>query len=396
MKIKKIIKVNRNKEDVFNLTVKDNHNYFVNGVLVSNCHNTESEVINFLTLTINTDELHKYNIRKHITFPHESDSIKEKFDWLTKDAYKIFNKLYNEDFEDLGQLTPGSSEYINLTKRLGFIENIISGINMAKTYNAKMNNGICIQNGKVEITFKPIFGKYFATKYLLDYADKVLAMSATVFDKKQFCKDLGVDEKDAIFISCDSPIPSDRRPVINLDAVNLSYQYKEENKPILLNIIKEIMSHHLNERGIIHTVNYDIAKYIIDNMNSDRLIMPKGKERQSMIEYFKNSKRNDLILISPSLTEGISLDDDLSRFTVVCKIPYGNLGDPWIKERMNRDGRWYENETIQTLVQMTGRSVRSKEDFAVAYILDSSFNWFYNKTRDRFPKWWRTSLEENE
>lgn len=38
MKIKSIKKINRNKEDVFNLEVKDNNNYFANSLLVSNCH----------------------------------------------------------------------------------------------------------------------------------------------------------------------------------------------------------------------------------------------------------------------------------------------------------------------------------------------------------------------
>jgi len=43
---------------------------------------------------------------------------------------------------------------------------------------------------------------------------------------------------------------------------------------------------------------------------------------------------------------------------------------------------------------MTGRSVRSKEDQAVSYILDSSFNWFYNKNKKKFPEWWKKSIKD--
>ena len=43
MKIKSIQKIKRNYEPVFNLTVKDNHNYFANNILVSNCHQCTSE-----------------------------------------------------------------------------------------------------------------------------------------------------------------------------------------------------------------------------------------------------------------------------------------------------------------------------------------------------------------
>jgi superfamily II DNA or RNA helicase len=38
MKIKKITKIKRNNEDVYNLEVADNNNYFANNILVSNCH----------------------------------------------------------------------------------------------------------------------------------------------------------------------------------------------------------------------------------------------------------------------------------------------------------------------------------------------------------------------
>ena len=40
MKIKSITKIDRNNEPVYNLTIKDNHNYFANDILVSNCHQT--------------------------------------------------------------------------------------------------------------------------------------------------------------------------------------------------------------------------------------------------------------------------------------------------------------------------------------------------------------------
>ncbi len=38
MKIKKITQISRNNEEVYNLEVEDNHNYYVNDILVSNCH----------------------------------------------------------------------------------------------------------------------------------------------------------------------------------------------------------------------------------------------------------------------------------------------------------------------------------------------------------------------
>ncbi len=42
MKIKKISKIDRNNEDVYNIEVEDNHNYYCNDILVSNCHSLRS------------------------------------------------------------------------------------------------------------------------------------------------------------------------------------------------------------------------------------------------------------------------------------------------------------------------------------------------------------------
>jgi len=43
-------------------------------------------------------------------------------------------------------------------------------------------------------------------------------------------------------------------------------------------------------------------------------------------------------------------------------------------------------------VQMCGRSIRSEDDFAIGYILDSGFNSFYKWNREKFPGWWKESL----
>ena len=50
MKIKSITKIDRNREDVYNLEIEDNHNYFVEDILVSNCHQIKqgNEITNFI------------------------------------------------------------------------------------------------------------------------------------------------------------------------------------------------------------------------------------------------------------------------------------------------------------------------------------------------------------
>ena len=76
------------------------------------------------------------------------------------------------------------------------------------------------------------------------------------------------------------------------------------------------------------------------------------------------SEAEDIILVSPRITEGVDLHDDLSRFQFFPKVPYPYLGDAWIKGKLERDPDWYSRETIIKLVQGAGRSIRSEDDWA--------------------------------
>lgn len=360
-------------------------------MIYDECHNTEQELISFMTVKLDIDDFKKFELKRLLELPDEKLSEQAKFDWLYDTARPILLKRFADEQSKFEGMNKDNPNYYNQSRKASYLDTLVCMINRLQE---SATPGVCIQNSFHDITFKPLRATSYGNM-LHRFGEKILAMSATVFDKDQFCKDVGLDPDKTGFVSCDSPIPAERRPVLNIGAVDLSYRNKKENLPYLVEFVEHILSSHKNERGIIHTVSYDIAKYLIENVNTDRFVMPKGKTRDAEIERFKLSKRPDLVLISPSLTEGISLDDELSRFTIVCKLPYGNMGDLWIKKRMNQSQVWYNNQTIQTLVQMTGRSVRSKDDEAIAYLLDKSFSWFYRQNKKRFPDWWKSSLVEN-
>jgi Rad3-related DNA helicase len=99
------------------------------------------------------------------------------------------------------------------------------------------------------------------------------------------------------------------------------------------------------------------------------------------------------VLLSPSMTEGLDLRDDLSRFQIVAKVPYASLADPYVKTRMELDPDWYQLQTALTLVQALGRSVRSSDDHAISYIIDGDFARFMSQAQSILPDWWLDSIE---
>src|SRR5215813_14763413 len=116
-------------------------------------------------------------------------------------------------------------------------------------------------------------------------------------------------------------------------------------------------------------------------MSKDRLLEtdPEVQRDEIISEHINATKPT--VLISPSLHLGLDLKDGLSRFQVITKVPYPSLGDRWIKEKCKRAERWYLWQTALKLVQGYGRSVRSKDDWAVTYVLDSLFESFVNRNR---------------
>ena len=154
--------------------------------------------------------------------------------------------------------------------------------------------------------------------------------------------------------------------------------------PKLAKAVEAILENHKGQKGIIHCHTFKIAKYLKQNVKSSRLLIHTSENREATLQKHLKSKKAT-VLLSPSMTEGIDLYDDLSRFQIVCKIPYPFLGDKLVRKRMNKWRWWYPLQTAKSIVQAVGRSIRNHEDHAVTYILDGDWDRFWSKNRNMFP-----------
>jgi Rad3-related DNA helicase len=94
--------------------------------------------------------------------------------------------------------------------------------------------------------------------------------------------------------------------------------------------------------------------------------------------------------------EGLSLDDDLSRFQIYVKAPYASLGEKRVKYIADNYKQLYELQTILRIIQGAGRSVRSEEDYATTYMLDSMLSYLWksrlNEWKDEFSVSYQTLM----
>lgn len=132
-----------------------------------------------------------------------------------------------------------------------------------------------------------------------------------------------------------------------------------------------------------------------------------AKSRVDTLNAFKASK-GPMVLVSPSMTEGVDLAEDLCRFTITAKLPFPNKGDERVARRMKvvkddvsgawvtnaRGNDWYMWVTACTLVQSVGRGMRSAEDQQVCYIIDRAASWFLPAVWRMLPDWFKEAVKK--
>ena len=251
----------------------------------------------------------------------------------------------------------------------------------------------------VKVEFKPLdISKY--CKAVFDKCSKTIIMSATILNYNTFCRNIGIspDNDEVKFIQVPSDFPVENRPIYPMNVAYLNYNnlQLQETKSAITNAIDNLMTIHNKHKGIIHTTSYEQLNFIKDNISKDnarRLIVtdPEIQREEVVQEHFYAKKPT--VLISPSLHTGLYLKEDLSRFQIITKVPYPNKSDRRINAKRNKVPEWYYWQTGLKLVQAYGRSVRSKDDWARTYILDSAFQYFLRKNRDILPGWFLNAIK---
>ena len=264
-----------------------------------------------------------------------------------------------------------------------------------------INNFVLIKNDS-SYTVKRITGVHSFRTILKNMASKFLFMSATILDYKAFCNDIGIDEKEATFLSLDSDFPEENRPIYYMPTMKMNAQWNSpgnaSDRTQMVENINKLLTMHKDENGIIHTANFQVAQWLVKELSGKipHQIFhhnPDTKDdRGAVIRAFLQNKKPS-ILISPSCSEGLDLKEDLGRFAIFAKIAFPFLGDQWILKRKDMSPEWYPRKTIIDVMQGCGRVVRSDTDVGYVYILDSSFTHLLHSTSNIIPKWWRKSIQ---
>ena len=329
-------------------------------LILDEAHNIENKLMSTMEVTLYNRTLEK-DINKTISKETLKDGELE--DWMAE--IEAIGEAY-EDI-DLKDVSKNKADRIRST---------ISRLKTLRNNLEKEPKNWVIDTNEAGVVFKPLRVNRYAKNNLLRYGDVVIFMSATILSHQMFSKWLGLNPNEVYHIKVDSPFSKEKRPIILDLAGKMSANRIKDTAPKTIPILQKILKKHEGDKGLIHTHSYKCQQYITNNLANSRLISHTSHNREQVLNYFEKDE-NPLVLVSPSMSEGVDLPYDKCRFQIIYKIPFPYLGDLQVNMRMKRDKRWYAYKTVMTLMQAYGRGMRAEDDSCYTYILDSDINMLF-------------------
>lgn len=358
-----------------NIIVSNLHSFIANSararrmdkrgiMIVDEAHDMRSILRDYLTKAVTVP---KAVYQARITIP-ESEDIQEWIDFFRQD---IFTELMitEEDKEDYEAQFTELVEY--------GMRNFVVSIEEKPEFN------------KTTFKFIPRNLGNAAEKLLLNYGQRRLMMSGTIYDKEVFCRSLGLDSEKVYFIRMPSTFAPARKPIFMKDhhLTDNSFKGLQENYPKMLENIRKAFGVYHNVKGLIHSPSYSLSeKLAMDLADSNRVLYHTPDNFREVYEYFLNESPENAVLISPVCYQGVDLKYDRARFQLIVRVPYLNISDAFIADLMRRDINAYSYEALIIFGQMLGRVMRSPDDWGHTILLDSRFKKFISSYRKLLPQ----------
>jgi Rad3-related DNA helicase len=373
-----------------------------NMLILDEGHNTEDQILSLTDTELNQRRCEEYGAGKLPIF--DAGDNEAVLQWLDN----VFVPAANAHGSKLAKANRDArdEDRIKIIKKQKALDNYLDRIRMFRDATDpgewfvwsdwSVNERTGKSYGTGDLFIKPLTARLFADSLLFSKAQKVLITSATILDFETFMRNLGIADNSAQTLAVDSEFPVENRPIFYRPVGPMSSKNIDKTLPKMAQEVEMLLTRYIAKKGIVHTnsykVNEYITQYLMNTSHAFRIITHgKGKGEREAAQLRHMTSKEPTVLFSPSMTEGLDLKEDLSRFQIICKVPFPQL-NPYVMARKNRDENWYAWQTALKMVQATGRSVRSKTDRAHTYILDADFAPFIQRHSKRFPQYWLDAI----
>jgi len=253
---------------------------------------------------------------------------------------------------------------------------------------------------RLSLHMKPVLVANHGTRHLWRHAKKFLLMSGTLISTEEMVDTLGIPLEYAT-VTVPMTFPVDHRPIVIAPIANMARNADAGEYRKMAYAIQQVANLH-DSRILIHTVSRDRADRLVAELDQiggvgKRPIITyrSSKERDYALDSYL--RKPGAIMFAQSMDRGIDLPGDACRVQIIAKVPFLSLGDRRTAARLHLPGGqdWYTIQAIRTIVQMTGRGVRSSTDWATTYIFDAQFgrNLWKPNLRTLFPSYFREAVD---
>lgn len=311
-------------------------------LIMDDAHRIEENFVNYLSYSINLDNY--------------EDDVLNSFDYSIKE---LPNRNYKVWFDFIDYLGLKSLEIDN-------IKNYIK---------ENPQNWICsYENNEYrnKLLFQPLDISDFTEEFLFKKGEICIFLSQTILNLEEFVKELGLDISKVKFIHKDFEFCKGKNKIYIRNSFDMKF---DSNAKLLIPIIKEILERHENEKGLIHTYSSKYERFILKNINDNRLISYKKFNKGNKLTEFKNSKNS--VLASFSLNESVDLKDSDCKFQIIIKQPLYQWDDR-SRKKNSIQSEWYDYKKTINLIQMLLTPV-GKENYCRHYILDENVLKSFNR-----------------
>jgi ATP-dependent DNA helicase DinG len=364
-------------------------------LIADECHTLEGQILGFVEMSVTADNLREW--AASVAMPKLDDKL-DFCEWLEADYLPIVEQVMNvkeEIMRDNPQDNRAQVEFQKLQTHIGRIKSAIDTIcenPVNWVYWQEMDEF----GQPKESVAKPLLAHPYADKLIRDAASLRIYMSAYPGPKDTFCAVAGLAVDKVAWVSLASTFPKENRPVFMNFSGSMGQKCIKDTMPLMLKDVVRVLDKHPESKGLIHGHSYKIcneinAAILMSEHGTRLLFAANAAERTKVFEKHVSSEE-PTVLLSPSMTEGFNLKDDLARFQIIAKVPYPYLGNPQVAAKKDADQDWYTLQTVQTIIQACGRIVRSETDHGATYILDEDFERLYVRNQKFFPRWFTESF----
>lgn len=369
-----------------------------NVLIIDEAHDFEQILSDFISINISEPMMksmgfkNSKSIGKSIKYINNIDDFINFVDNLKQEIGTTKAQLKHELLT-----TPKSASTIKLMKRFSEVETLETKLtNFLDDYDKRPENWVLefsfSEKKEKKISIQPVWAAPYLDQYVWSKYDHVILMSGTILNKKLFSYINGIPESLCAYYSIGSPFAVKNRPIYYMPVSRMTYKNKENAFIHYKPFVEKLMSKYKTKKGIFHTVTYEIAGWMNENVKNDRFIFHSSEDKDKALKKHYELEDDATVLVSPSMGTGVNLEYDRARFQVLMKIPYPSLGSKKNKLRQQMMSEWYTWRTIAGIIQAYGRAIRSYDDKADFIILDGCFSDIMKYSSDWLPKYFTDAI----